>query len=160
MKRIVFAAFLIGALLLSASPASAGCWSPKASEQRLGKKIDRVRVNNGRVRLELDDDLSKAARVHSKRMARRNTLYHNNSQTIRDLLSGNWRMLGENIGAGKDVQQIHKAFMRSPSHRENVMRRGYRKVGIGIYRHAGHQWTTVLFLEGGPVRSKVGARSC
>jgi uncharacterized protein YkwD len=160
MKRIAFAAFLIGALLLGASSASAGCWSPKASEQRLGKMIDRARVDKGRVRLVLDDDLSKAARVHSKRMARRNTLYHNTSRTIRDLLGGNWRMLGENIGEGRNVRQIHKAFMRSPSHRENVMRRGYRKVGVGIYRHAGRQWTTVLFLEGGPVRSKVGARSC
>jgi uncharacterized protein YkwD len=160
MKRIALAFVLIAALLLGASPAHAKCWSPKASEKKLGKKIDNARVKNDRARLAFDDDLSKAARVHSKRMAKRDTLYHNDNQSIRTLLKGTWEVLGENVGNGKDVAQIHRAFMRSPEHRANVLRPGYRKVGVGVFRKAGRQWITVLFQQGGKVRSKVGAPTC
>ena len=160
MKRTAFALLLIGAMLFGASPATAGCWAQKASEQRLGKMLDRVRVDNGRVRLDFDDDLAKAARVHSKRMARRAYLYHNDNQSIRTLLRGHWEVLGENIGAGRDVRQIYKAFMRSSGHRAQILRRGYRKVGVGIVRRHGRQWTTVLFQQGGRVKAKVGGANC
>jgi uncharacterized protein YkwD len=50
--------------------------------------------------------------------------------------------------------------MRSPEHRANVLRPGYRKVGVGVFRKAGRQWITVLFQQGGKVRSKVGAPTC
>ena len=44
--------------------------------------------------------------------------------------------LGENIAYGigdlTTAAEIHRAWMRSPGHRANILRRGYREIGIGI----------------------------
>jgi uncharacterized protein YkwD len=49
--------------------------------------------------------------------------------------AGGWS-LGENIGYGTGdlatAAQIHRAWMRSPGHRANILRRQFREIGIGI----------------------------
>jgi uncharacterized protein YkwD len=49
--------------------------------------------------------------------------------------AGYWS-LGENIAYGTDelatAARIHRAWMRSPGHRANILRRRFREIGIGI----------------------------
>lgn len=108
------------------------------------KKVNVARINAGFGKLRLDPQLSKAARVHTKEMARRATLYHTPSTTLRSRVT-NWIVLGENVGVGDGVSSLHQAFMNSPAHRDNVLHGGYRHVGIGTKRVDGRLWVTVLF---------------
>ena len=158
MKRTALIFCLVGFLLVSSTPEALACWSPKAKERKLATLTNRARANHDRSRLNFSDALSKAARVHSRRMARRNYLFHNSN--FEALLGGSWSMIGENVGVGDGVRKIHRAFMDSAGHRGNVLLSGWRKLGTGTVRKSGVLWVTVMFADGGRVRSKVGAPSC
>jgi uncharacterized protein YkwD len=41
----------------------------------------------------------------------------------------NWRKLGENVGMGGDVGQIHNAYMNSPGHRANILDPSFTEIG-------------------------------
>ncbi|MCB1270919.1 MAG: CAP domain-containing protein [Microthrixaceae bacterium] len=41
----------------------------------------------------------------------------------------NWRKLGENVGMGGNVSQIHTAYMNSPGHRANVLDPSFDQIG-------------------------------
>ena len=158
MRRQALIVPLIAATILATAPEAAACWSWHAKERKLAQMTNRARANNGSNRLHFSDALSKAARVHSRRMARRNYLFH--TSRFGELIGGTWTMVGENVGSGERIRQIHRAFMRSSAHRSNVLSASWRKLGTGVVRKRGLLWVTVLFTDGGIVRSKVGARSC
>ena len=160
MRRQALIAPLIAATILATAPEAVACWAPKASERKLATLTNRARDNHDRRRLAVSDALSKAARVHSRRMARRGYLFHNTLASFERLLGGSWDRIGENVGYGSRVRQIHRAFMDSSAHRDNLLGTGWRKLGTGTVRKSGVLWVTVLFADGGRVRSKVGAPSC
>ena len=78
-------------------------------------------------------DLVTVARRHAQRMADRGEHYHN--PNLASEVSG-WRLVGENVGQGPDVAGLHQAFMSSPSHRANILRREFTQVGVGVVRSA------------------------
>ncbi len=41
----------------------------------------------------------------------------------------NWRKLGENVGMGGNVGQIHNAYMNSPGHRANILDPAFDQIG-------------------------------
>ena len=129
-------------------PAAGGrdsrCWSYKGSEKSFVRKINKARRRKGRGRLSLDPELSRAARVHTAEMIRRNTLYHTSNSKLRWRVVG-WSTLGENVGSGGSVRSLHKAFMRSTYHRSNVMYARFRHTGVGVKSKRGRMWVTVIF---------------
>ncbi len=40
-----------------------------------------------------------------------------------------WRKLGENVGMGGTVPQIHTAYMNSPGHRANILDPRFTEIG-------------------------------
>lgn len=58
----------------------------------------------------------------------------------------NWTSVGENVGVGSSVDQIHDAFMSSSSHRSNVLGGDFDLVGIGVISSGGQLWVTVVFV--------------
>ena len=42
-----------------------------------------------------------------------------------------WFKLGENVGKGGTIPQIHEAYLRSPSHRANILDPVFTQVGTG-----------------------------
>jgi uncharacterized protein YkwD len=141
-----------GALLATFSPtvpATAGsgdnrCWDYKASERGFARKMNSARGNNSLGRLQLDPELSKAARVHTNEMIRRNELYHTPSPDLRRRVT-NWVVIGENVGVGGTVSSLHEAFMNSPAHRDNVLYSTYRHVGVGVKKAHDRMWVTIIF---------------
>src|SRR5207248_8822025 len=59
----------------------------------------------------------------------------------------NWRMIGENIGVGGAVDDLHESFVRSPAHRANMFG-AYNRVGVGVLLQGSKLWVTVDFLNG------------
>ena len=150
-RRVVFL-LLLGALIAALMPApiagaQAGdnpCWSYKNSEKAFARKINGARANGNVGKLSLDPELSKAARVHTREMVRKDLLHHTETETLKRRVT-NWIVLGENVGVGGTVRSLHRAFMNSQGHRDNVMHPLYRHVGVGVRKADGRMWVTVIF---------------
>jgi uncharacterized protein YkwD len=119
-----------------------GCWEYNSAEHKLARRTNRSRANHGLGRLRLDPQLSKVASRHSSRMADRSLLYH--STDLRHVVT-RWSTLGENVGTGPSVKSLHRAFMASPAHRDNILYPTFRHVGVGSARRGGRLWVTVVF---------------
>lgn len=139
----VLAAVLVAALPLTASAAS----SSKEMRQKLLSLTNSARRSNGLRPLDLNWRLSRDALRHSRRMAERHTVYHtaNLYRLVRRWHPSVW---GENVGMAGTVRRIHRLFMRSASHRGNILRSGFSHVGIGVVRKSGRMWATVMFYGG------------
>ena len=122
---------------------SGACYRFKEPERRFARKIDRARAARGLRRLRLDPHLSRVARRHSWEMRRAGALFHRFEALQRRVT--NWRLLGENVGLGATVGSLHRAFMASPEHRANVLRRAFRHVGVSVVREGGRMWVTIVF---------------
>lgn len=120
------------------------CWSPTQGERAFARRINSARAGADFGGVRLDPELSKSAKVHTREMARRRTLYHTPSSTLRRRVT-NWSILGENVGYGGGVDSLHRAFMDSPAHRANILLGSYRYVGVGVVNRDGRMWVTVLF---------------
>jgi uncharacterized protein YkwD len=95
-------------------------------------------------RVAADSRLTKSAQGHATDMAERNYFSHVSKdgrtwvQRIRH--AGYPEPGGENIGVGFDTAAgVVRAWMRSPSHRRNVLTCSFRKIGVG-YDGDGGYW--------------------
>ncbi len=120
------------------------CYDFTRAEKAFKNKINRVRSNKGLVKLRLDPELSKAAKVHTREMIRKDTLYHTSDALFAKRVT-NWAMLGENVGVGGGVTSLHKAFMNSPAHKANVILPAFRHVGVGVIKKGAKMWVTIQF---------------
>ena len=128
----------------SGTAAAGSCWSWNAAEKKLARTTNEARTRRGKPKLRLDPELSKAAKVHTNLMARTGVLQHTASDTLAYRVT-NWTILGENVGYGSGVREVQRAFMDSTAHRENILNRRFRHVGIGIRTEGDTMWITVLF---------------
>ena len=134
---LVVAVLVLGAA--TARPASA-----TSTEYAVTSKINAARATHLRHRLVTRSDLVAVARGQAQRMAASNTLYHNPSlaQQVR-----NFRWVGENVGYGPSVSQVHIAFMASAGHRANILDRDYTEVGVGAVWANGRVWIAEVFRQ-------------
>ncbi|HEX2296845.1 MAG TPA: CAP domain-containing protein [Actinomycetota bacterium] len=121
-----------------------GCWDVKGTERGFAKRINNVRGIAKRGMLRLDPELSRAARLHTREMIKQGRLYHTPGDKLGKRVT-NWTILGENVGVGGSVEELHDAFMASPGHADNVLYDSFRHVGIGTVKKDGQLWVTVIF---------------
>jgi uncharacterized protein YkwD len=117
-------------LLIAVSTASARSRTASRSEQSLLDAINLAREHYHLRPLVRDNRLDRAAEKHSDDMIRRRYFGHT---TTLAKLPGN--VVGENLAwcSGKvRAWTIVEAWLRSPEHRENLLRPGFRRIGIGI----------------------------
>ena len=143
---IISSAFLATVPLghVAAEAGSQHCFAHKAEEKGFFSKLNRARRAAGRSTLNLDRQLTKVARKHTKEMVEENLLHHTSSPALRRRVT-HWQMLGENVGVGNTVDSLHVAFMNSPGHKANIMYNEFRHVGIGTRQAHGRLWVTVIF---------------
>ncbi|MEY2477396.1 MAG: hypothetical protein QOG87_2711 [Actinomycetota bacterium] len=80
-------------------------------------------------------DVVNIAQGHSAAMAAAGTIWHNEqflTQGTRKALAA--KMLGENVGMGPNVDQVHVALMNSPGHKANILEPAFSIVGMGVVR--------------------------
>jgi uncharacterized protein YkwD len=146
IKR-VFTVIMAGVVLSVVAPATvadAACYTNNDNERSFASKLNAARRASGKSSLRLDPQLSKAAKVHTREMVRRNVLYHTPTDALKRRVT-NWVELGENVGVGGTTTSLHGAFMDSPAHRSNILYSGFRYVGIGAKQAHGRLWVTVIF---------------
>jgi uncharacterized protein YkwD len=140
----VMAGLLVASGTATAPSAQAAAVKVTVQEKAFVTKINAERKKRGLRPLVLRADLVSVARAQSKRMASKTKLYHN-PRLAKDVR--NYRWVGENVGYGPTVVKLHTAFMKSPSHRANLLDRGYREVGIGIVKRGKTIWVTEVFRQ-------------
>lgn len=93
--------------------------------------------------------LMKTATVKSEDMAKNNYFSHTSPTygSPFDLMKKfgiSYRAAGENIAMGQETpEQVMKAWMNSPGHRENILNPSFTKIGVGVAKNSENQyyWT-------------------
>jgi uncharacterized protein YkwD len=142
---------LLAALALA--PAGQAATTQTRAELSLVEAVNDVRDAHNLLPLRIDAALVRAARGYSATMLRRNVFEHG-SFADRILLQGaRGPALGENLawGVGRraSARSIVGAWMNSPGHRENLLRPGWNRIGIGAVkgRFLGVRGATVVTAD-------------
>ena len=142
MRPIVYAAVL-GLLLALAVAATAGAAArPRAaaarastSEQAILAEVNRVRAAHGLPALRQDGRLVRAARSHTLGMLRTKRFAHGDTAARLRRFGIRNGAVGENLawGAGTyaSAQAIVRMWLGSAAHRANLLRPGFRRIGLG-----------------------------
>lgn len=120
------------------------CWEWDDAESRFVDKINRTRERHGLEPVRIDPELSKVSQVHTNEMYSDRDLHHTPEETLRKRVR-RWRILGENVGAGRSVDSLHRSFMESKEHRDIILLPDFRYVGTAVAYGSQRMWVTVLF---------------
>ena len=150
--RLFAAVLLAGAVtttVAAVSPTAAFADSSASMESQFVAKMNAARESAGLRPYSVASDLTSVARQHSAQMASKQELYHNPNLTSQ---VQNWQAVGENVGEGPTVSDIHNAFMQSPEHKANILDHDFTQVGVGVVVDKnGIIWVTEDFRQ--PMRS-------
>ena len=135
-RRALAPAALVAVSLVFAGTAQTA--SLTRPETALLRAMNAARVAHGLRPLQLDVRLERAARGHSRTMLRTQSFSHG-AFTARIRREGvRAPAVGENLawgsGALSRAQVIVNMWLTSPSHRANLLRPGFRTVGVGAVR--------------------------
>lgn len=89
-----------------------------------------------------DDEAAAKADAWAARMAADGTISHS---VITDGIVTGWRVLGENVGTGTSIDGVHRAFMRSPRHRDLLLAGKYTHLGVGVSSRDGYLYVVQVF---------------
>lgn len=114
-------------------------------QRELGGKslqlINESRAAHGLPALRWDQQAAQKAQKWAERLARQGRLEHSN---LSDGMTG-WRRLGENVGYHSSVENVHRLFLGSPTHRQTMLSRSYDAVGIGAVVKDGRVWIVQVY---------------
>jgi len=111
-----------------------------AAERRVLELVNQERARRGITPLTWDEDLARAARFHAAHMVANRYFTHDSKTksgpikcfTRIQLFTPKGR--GENIALGqRSPEHVMDCWMRSPGHRENILRKEAKTLGVGIW---------------------------
>ncbi|MGH2686759.1 MAG: CAP domain-containing protein, partial [Actinomycetota bacterium] len=122
-------ALLVLLAVVAAPPFSPSAAASAGEESQSAAMINGSRGSSGLPALAVHSGLSGIARRQAARMAASGSLYHNPNLRgeVAATMPG-WQAMAENIGVGSSVDELHRAFMASSTHRQNI---------LGSYTHVG-----------------------
>ncbi len=99
--------------------------------------VNIARRDAGVSTLEWNERLAEVAAAYGRDMAERGYFGHISpeGESVGDRVQAAGvpsRIVGENLALAADAIQVHEGLMDSPSHRENILRPQFRRVGIGV----------------------------
>jgi uncharacterized protein YkwD len=132
-KNKVLVASVAGFILLVAA-APAGARSLSTTQSSLLAAMNGARSAHGLAPLRVDVRLVRVARSHSLDMLRHNYFSHGAFAARVRASGARGPVFGENLawGTGATPQWIVGQWLASPAHRANLLRPGFRRIGLGI----------------------------
>jgi len=120
------------ALAVAAAPAGARPTTGKASS--LLAAINGTRAAHGLAPVRIDGRLTRVARAHSVAMLRSNSFSHGSFAARMRASGARGPVFGENLawGTAATPEWIVGQWLASPAHRANLLRPGFRRIGLGI----------------------------
>jgi uncharacterized protein YkwD len=103
------------------------------TETALVRAINVARTHRGLPALRVDPRLMRAARANSARMLRTGNFSHDDFMRRFRRFGVRGKLFGENLAWGTGVLGAAEAvrmWLDSPGHRENLLDRGFRRIGI------------------------------
>jgi uncharacterized protein YkwD len=145
LRSLIF--MVAAAVLVSAGPVNpARALTERAKHMRddMCSLVNASRRNHGVAPLKLNWRVSREAWHHSRRMARRHSVYHTTDlySLVRRYDPYTW---GENVGMAGTLKRMERLFMGSSPHRANILNRAFHKIGVGVVHAGGHVWVTLDF---------------
>jgi uncharacterized protein YkwD len=127
-------------------------------ERKVFTLVNQKRTEKGLKALIWSDDSAKVARLHSRNMVAFNFFSHydKNKFTVAERANSlgfkKWNSIGENIayirGFDNPVEFIVEQWMKSNSHRKNILDKDWSKAAIGIAKSADDTYYfTEVFIE-------------
>src|ERR671915_769458 len=143
MRKIVYGLILAFAVSALYPPASAQA-DTAGDEAVFVAKINELRAGKGLAPLQVNANLTAKARAWSAGMASAGRIWHS---TLSDGVTEDWKKLGENVGMGGSVDGLHRAFVNSLHHYENLVDPAFGHVGIGIVVNGSTIYVTEVFMQ-------------
>jgi uncharacterized protein YkwD len=141
------AAALVAVLMLAGTLTA--CESNKAELDAVRNSINASRAAAGLPPLRENVTLDVKADRWAQTLRNACRIWHSN---LADGAPPEWRKLGENVGMGGSIQQVHDAYMRSPGHRANILDPAFNQVGTAaVWGNCnGHRtvFTVQVFMKG------------
>ncbi len=121
----------VALLALAREPAAA---EPRATDLQVLEEMNRVRAAHGLPAFRLDSKLQRAADAHSRDMLRRDYFSHGNFFARMQRFGAPGPRTAENIAWCTNwrnpARTLVRMWLASPPHRANLLRRGFRRVGV------------------------------
>ncbi len=135
---------LIGGLLVTSVAAQAGP-SPDKTEKKIIERHNKARsANQVKRTLRANKCLDRFAEAQARRQARQSTMSHQNLKPI--MKRCKLRLVGENVASHyPNAGKVHRAWMRSPGHRANILGKKYNRIGVGMAMKDGVPYYAVVF---------------
>ena len=149
--QILVASCAVFFALLLGPTASADSLSP--TETALVQAVNEARAANQVPPLRVDFTLVRAARAHTATMLQTDVLSHGSFGARLDSFGARGPRFGENLAWGTGSKGRARALVRgwlaSPGHRANLLRRGFKRVGVGARAcsFAGYNGATVVTAD-------------
>lgn len=131
-KRQILVAFAAAFFAFAVAPlAQAGSLS--RSEASLLRAVNQTRASYGLKPVRFDVRLERAARSHSQDMLARSYFAHGAVASRFRAFGARGPIVGENLawGEGVGARGVIRMWLASPKHRANLLRPGFRRIGIG-----------------------------
>ena len=152
MKHILF--LLLPALLALALPAAVPAEPGSMAEQREAVQLlNALRERHGiaPLRWAPDSDLQAAAMVRASELPRSFSHTRPDGRSFESAMAEEGiacRRFGENVAFGTrmDAAGAIRGWERSPGHRDNMLERSFREVGIALWREGKKAYWVQLFL--------------
>ena len=140
-------AVLVSLVALLCLPTTAGAAATGAEAAQFLDLINQERVSRGLPGLRMQTGLAGYAGFHAGRMRDRGSMWHDMT-ALKAAAPTGWLALGENVGQGSTVAGLHRAFMASDGHRQNILRQDYNYAGIGVaLNSSGRMFVSVEFMR-------------
>jgi uncharacterized protein YkwD len=149
----VLLAFVAAVGLVQAATATPQATKLTQSERSLLAAVNNVRAAHGLRRLTVDPALQRVARSYSTTMIRTGRFTHGDMGRRVAASGARGPAYGENLawgtGSYASARTIVANWMRRPSHRANLMRAGWTRIGIGAVQGTfmGRRGATVVTAD-------------
>jgi uncharacterized protein YkwD len=128
-------------------PPPAASVDPNQAAAEFFDDTNAARADAGVAPLAWRADVADMAVAHSADMAQQGSIWHGSFVTTGTLVALNASSVGENVGMGGGVAQVHEAFLNSPHHRDNILDAVFNQVGIGVIVSGATVYVTEDFLK-------------
>lgn len=137
--RTALTSLAVGIGMLVALPGPAVAAVSDTYESDVITYTNNNRVNDGKVKLKSQSCVDRYAESWASWMAENKTMKHQSMSKI--LNACDLRMVGENIAYGySSGKSVVAAWMNSTGHRSNILKSGYRLIGVGAKQDENGRW--------------------
>ncbi len=142
-RKILPSALVVTTLLATFASAPANATTTR---QRILSRVNAIRSDHGIRRLDCVAPVDRLAQSHSAQMSRSRSLFH--TSNLYSKLRSRVRLTtwGENVGYARNWWRVVTLWMRSPSHRRNMLNGRFSRCGIGVVQAGGRFWLTLIFV--------------